>query len=172
MPPGLADLKKPDIDTITHIFYCGYTFSPDPIKETENNDTTAEKAMEALNKLAQHPLWLYLQGPRRASRWWNGSPARDGKSWSWHEVRPDVVLGFVPNNNAALGKGSRVQKWTLFSNTFLSMRMMIWGSLKPSKTHGTRAFNVVADQVKPMGDGRVFWPRASSPGLWGHLWIT
>ncbi|KAK0199357.1 hypothetical protein DFS33DRAFT_1401005, partial [Desarmillaria ectypa] len=206
---GALVRKIPDIDTVTHIFYCAYAFSPDPIEETKNNGAMAEKAMKALNKLAPHLAFVAVPTRTKASimfAYGNAmekmsydpplresypripglkgklfyydvvdkiAEASDGKSWSWCEVRLDLVLGFVPNNNVYNfghdlavylslyarfeGKGSRVHypgtmgNWTALSNDASQdriARMMIWGSLNSSKTYG-RAFNV-ADQAKPM----------------------
>ncbi|EON67348.1 hypothetical protein W97_06601 [Coniosporium apollinis CBS 100218] len=95
-----------------------------------------------------------------------------GKQWTWCEVRPDVVVGFVPNNNvyclaqalalylscyaAVAGPGASVEfpgtaaSWTILSNDSsqdILAKFSIWASLHPSETGG-QAFNV-ADNARP-----------------------
>ncbi|KAL7273518.1 hypothetical protein RUND412_003613 [Rhizina undulata] len=99
--------------------------------------------------------------------------ASEGKSWKWCEVRPDVIVGFVPNNNAmnvaqplalflslyhsVYGPGARIpfpgtekswlNKHTDTSHDLLA-RFEIYASLNPEKTHaGT--FNI-ADSETPV----------------------
>lgn len=92
----------------------------------------------------------------------------EGKKWTWCEVRPDLVVGFVPNDNShclaqtlgiylslyrhVRGEGSEVP-WpgTTKSYNVLSSqtsqdimaRFSIWASLNPEKTGGGEAFNVI-----------------------------
>jgi len=104
-----------------------------------------------------------------------------GKSWTWCDVRPDAVVGFVPGGSAfnltahwgtylalyALveGKGAKVH----FPGTQSGMnalyndassdtigKLAIWASLNPDKTGG-QIFNV-ADCEKPSSQ-RERWPR-------------
>lgn len=104
-----------------------------------------------------------------------------GKKWTYCEIRPDMVVGFVPNNNAHClaqtlaiylslfayvnGKGSNVpfpgndMSWTIQSNDSsqdLVARFSIYASLRPEKTGGGTAFNV-ADREKP-SSWSVKWP--------------
>jgi hypothetical protein len=103
-----------------------------------------------------------------------------GKSWSWCEIRPDVIVGFVPNNNvyclaqalatylslyAALeGKGAKVafpgteKSWKIKSNDSsqdIIARFSIYASLNPELC-GDQAFNV-ADHSKA-SSWEVKWP--------------
>jgi hypothetical protein len=91
-----------------------------------------------------------------------------GKKWTWCEVRPDLVVGFVPNDNAHClaqslgiylslfrhvnGKGSKVpwpgtrKSYTVLSsqtNQDVLARFSIWASLNPQVTGQGQAFNVV-----------------------------
>lgn len=103
-----------------------------------------------------------------------------GKGWTWCEVIPDVVVGFVPNNNAyclaqwlALylslyreinGAGAEVQfpgnekSWTIKSNDSnqdMIGRFAVYASLHPEKTAGQR-YNI-ADNAK-WSTWSVKWP--------------
>ncbi|PGH26444.1 hypothetical protein AJ80_01942 [Polytolypa hystricis UAMH7299] len=89
-----------------------------------------------------------------------------GKSWTWSEIIPDIIIGFVPNNNVyclaqalALylslyaeveGKGAEVpfpgteESWKILSNDSsqdVIAKFSIDASLNPAKTGGER-FNV------------------------------
>ncbi|MCJ1298326.1 hypothetical protein MMC08_001115 [Hypocenomyce scalaris] len=102
-----------------------------------------------------------------------------GKSWTWCEVRPDVVVGYVPNNNtyclaqtlgiylslyaAIEGHGASCpypgppDAYTALANTTaqdILARFSIYASLHPSAT-GERAFNVADDP---------------SPSSWSKRW--
>lgn len=96
-----------------------------------------------------------------------------GKKWTYCEVRPDMVVGFVPNNNAHClaqilaiylslyahvnGAGSSVpfpgndKSWTILSNDSsqdIVARFSIHAALRPGAAGGGRAFNV-ADRDSP-----------------------
>ena len=96
-----------------------------------------------------------------------------GKSWTWCDVRPDIVVGYVPNNNvysmaqhlvlylslyrAVEGAGAEVvfpgteKSWkVLFSQTPQDVlaHFCIYASLHPEKAGGGQGFNV-ADNSKP-----------------------
>lgn len=96
-----------------------------------------------------------------------------GKGWTWCEVRPDVVVGFVPNNNvyclaqtlatylacykAVEGEGAEVafpgteQSWKILSNDSsqdIIARFCIHAVLHPEACGNGRAFNV-ADSAVP-----------------------
>ncbi|KAJ7319069.1 hypothetical protein DFH08DRAFT_970966 [Mycena albidolilacea] len=96
----------------------------------------------------------------------------EGKNWTWCELRPDVVIGFVPNNNisclaqvlapyfvlyhAIEGAGAEVpfpgtsKSWTILSNDSsqdIIAKFAIFASLHPEKCGG-QAFNV-ADNRQP-----------------------
>ncbi|KAF7377633.1 NAD(P)-binding Rossmann-fold containing protein [Mycena sanguinolenta] len=95
-----------------------------------------------------------------------------GKTWTWCELRPDVVIGFVPNNNvyclaqdlapflslyrAIEGTGAELpfpgtaKSWTNLSNDSsqdIIAKFAIFASLHPEKCGG-QSFNV-ADNHKP-----------------------
>ena len=95
----------------------------------------------------------------------------EGKPWKWCEIRPDVVVGYVPNNNVYClaqtmsiylsmyksieGEGAECpfpgteKSWKILSNDSsqdIVARFSIYASLHPEKTGG-RAFNV-ADNDK------------------------
>ena len=103
-----------------------------------------------------------------------------GKAWTWCEVIPDNIIGFVPNNNiyclaqtvgpylalyAELnGKGAEVafpgteRSWknlTNESNQDIVAKMCIWASLHPEKTSEQR-YNA-ADNAEP-SSWSVKWP--------------
>jgi hypothetical protein len=91
-----------------------------------------------------------------------------GRKWTWCEIRPDLVVGFVPNNNAhclaqslgiylslyrfVKGRNSKVP-WpgteksyrVLSSQTNQDMvaKFSIWASLNPEIAGGGEAFNVI-----------------------------
>lgn len=91
-----------------------------------------------------------------------------GKAWTWCEVRPDLVVGFVPNNNSHClaqslgiylslychvnGKGSKVP-WpgtaksyqVLSSQTSQDIlaKFSIWASLRPQVAGQGEAWNVI-----------------------------
>lgn len=104
------------------------------------------------------------------------------KAWSWCEVRPDVIIGFVPNNNVMCvaqtlaiflslfasihGKGSQVpfpgtQKpyKALFNPSCQDTiaRFSIYASLNPSVCGSGRAFNVADNDA---------------PTTWSSIWPT
>lgn len=104
-----------------------------------------------------------------------------GKKWTYCEVRPDMVVGFVPNNNAHClaqilaiylslyahvnGPSSAVpfpgndQSWTVLSNDSsqdMVARFSIHAALRPEHAGGGRAFNV-ADRARP-SSWSVKWP--------------
>ncbi|CAK7221530.1 hypothetical protein SBRCBS47491_004556 [Sporothrix bragantina] len=104
-----------------------------------------------------------------------------GKKWTYCEIRPDMVVGFVPNNNAHClaqvlavylslyahinGQGSSVpfpgndKSWTIQSNDSsqdIVARFSIFASLRPHAAGEGRAFNV-ADRVRP-SSWSVKWP--------------
>lgn len=95
----------------------------------------------------------------------------EGKAWTWTEVRPDNIIGFVPNNNAYCiaqtlavylslyafveGKGSNVpfpgtaKSWTHLTNDSsqdIVGKFSIYASLHGHQTGG-RTFNVADSQV-------------------------
>ncbi|KAH6885977.1 hypothetical protein B0T10DRAFT_608393 [Thelonectria olida] len=103
-----------------------------------------------------------------------------GKSWTWCDVIPDVIVGFVPNNNIYClaqflglylslyaeinGKGSEVQfpgteeSWKILSNDSsqdIVAKTAIYASLHPERSSGQR-FNA-ADNSKPSSWSRK-WP--------------
>ncbi|KAK5201245.1 hypothetical protein LTR16_003350 [Cryomyces antarcticus] len=103
------------------------------------------------------------------------------KSWSWCEVRPDVVVGFVPNNNVYClaqtlatylslyvnieGKGATCafpgteRSWEILSNDSsqdIVAKFSIYASLHPEDCGGGQAFNV-ADNSTP-SSWSVKWP--------------
>lgn len=105
-----------------------------------------------------------------------------GKSWTYCEVRPDMVVGFVPNNNAhclaqvlavylslyahVSGPGAEVPfpgnetSWGVLSNDSsqdIVARFSIYAALRASQGTGDgRAFNV-ADRARP-SSWSVKWP--------------
>ncbi|KAK6366868.1 hypothetical protein LTS17_010419 [Exophiala oligosperma] len=91
-----------------------------------------------------------------------------GRKWTWCEVRPDLVVGFVPNNNAQClsqslgiylslyrfvnGRGSKVpwpgteKSYNVLSsqtNQDMVAKFSIWASLNPKLCGGGEAFNVI-----------------------------
>lgn len=105
----------------------------------------------------------------------------EGKSWTYCEIRPDMVVGFVPNNNAHClaqvlavylslyrhvhGEGSSIafpgndKSWKTQSNDSsqdVVARFSIFASLHPEAAGGGRAFNV-ADRSAP-SSWSVKWP--------------
>ncbi|KAF7369079.1 NAD(P)-binding Rossmann-fold containing protein [Mycena venus] len=97
----------------------------------------------------------------------------EGKNWTWCELRPDVIIGFVPNNNfsclaqvlalylslyrAIEGAGAEVpfpgtaQSWTILSSDSgqdIIAKFAIFASLHPEKCGGGQAFNI-ADNHEP-----------------------
>ncbi len=103
-----------------------------------------------------------------------------GKSWTWCEVIPDVVVGYVPNNNTYClaqtlsiylslyasinGSGATCQfpgnaeSWTVLSNDSpqdIVARFSIYASLHPSETGG-RSFNVAGNDNPSSWSKR--WP--------------
>lgn len=95
-----------------------------------------------------------------------------GKSWTWCDVIPDVIIGFVPNNNIYClaqmlglylslyaeinGKGAEVQfpgtdlSWKALSNDSsqdVIAKTAIQASLRPEKSGGNRYH--AADNAKP-----------------------
>jgi len=104
-----------------------------------------------------------------------------GKSWTWCEVRPDVIVGFAPNGSTfglaghwasylslyALveGKGAKVpfpgteEGYTCLFNEAsaeIIAKFAIWASLHPDKAGGGQLFNI-ANQAKPESM-RERWP--------------
>ncbi|KAL8744445.1 MAG: hypothetical protein Q9184_007996 [Pyrenodesmia sp. 2 TL-2023] len=99
--------------------------------------------------------------------------ASAGRQWSWCDIRPDAVIGFVPNGSAfnlaahwatylslyALvhGKGASVpfpgtrKAYTSSYNEASAAtiaKCAIWAALHPHRTRGGQIFNI-ADQAKP-----------------------
>ncbi|KAK0938556.1 hypothetical protein LTR29_009870 [Friedmanniomyces endolithicus] len=110
---------------------------------------------------------------------WLASQSR-GKTWTWCEVRPDVVIGFVPNNNVYClaqtlgtylscyreieGEGAEVsfpgteKSWKILSNDSsqdIVARFCIHAALHPETCGQGQAFNV--------GDN-------SQPSSWSKKW--
>lgn len=106
--------------------------------------------------------------------------ASKGKAWKYAEVIPDVIIGFVPNNNiyclaqtlstylslyaSVEGAGAEVafpgteQSWQIKSNDSsqdVVAKFAIWASLHPDQTHAQR-FNT-ADNASP-SSWSVKWP--------------
>jgi hypothetical protein len=104
-----------------------------------------------------------------------------GKSWGWAEVIPDVIIGFVPNNNIYClpqqlglylslyryvnGEGAEVQfpgteqSWTIKSNDSsqdIIAKFSIYISLHPESCAGGNRFNV-ADNAEPSSWSKK-WP--------------
>lgn len=104
-----------------------------------------------------------------------------GKRWTYCEIRPDMVVGFVPNNNAHClaqilaiylslyahvnGAGSEVpfpgneKSWVIHSNDSsqdIVARFSIYASLRPDRAGDGRAFNV-CDRSRP-SSWSVKWP--------------
>jgi hypothetical protein len=104
-----------------------------------------------------------------------------GKKWSFCDVRPDIVVGYVPNNNfyclpqvlaiflslyaSIEGKGATVpfpgneRSWKSLSNDSsqdIIAKFSIWASLHPETCGGGQGFNV-ADTVQPV-TWSVKWP--------------
>jgi hypothetical protein len=108
-----------------------------------------------------------------------------GQRWTWCEIRPDIVVGFVPNNNAHClqqslgiylslyahvnGKGGKlpfpgtntsyVAKFNPASQ-YIIAQFSIHASLHPSTTGAGRGFNV-ADNNEP-SSWSVIWPTICS----------
>ncbi|KAJ7579828.1 hypothetical protein C8J56DRAFT_1016255 [Mycena floridula] len=107
-----------------------------------------------------------------------------GKSWSWCDIRPDLVVGFAPNGSAyslvgywanylavyrqVEGKGAKVAfpgskagYDSLFNDVSSGViaRAAIWASLNPDKTSG-EIFNV-ANSATP-SSMRERWPRIAA----------
>ncbi|KAF2669344.1 hypothetical protein BT63DRAFT_401500 [Microthyrium microscopicum] len=105
--------------------------------------------------------------------------ASKGKSWSWCEVIPDVIIGFVPNNNIYClpqilglylslyryhnGKDAEVafpgtsESWKILSNDSPQDQIAcfsIYASLNPKKC----------------GDGQRFNTAVSEPSSWSEKW--
>lgn len=103
------------------------------------------------------------------------------KTWTYCEIRPDVVVGFVPQNNAhclaqilaiylslyahVRGSGSIVpfpgndKSWTIRSNDSsqdIVARFSMYAALNPEKCGNGQAFNV-ADRAEPSTWSRK-WP--------------
>ena len=106
--------------------------------------------------------------------------ASEGKYWTYCEIRPDAIVGFVPQNNAmniaqatglflslwrdVQGEGSEVpfpgnsSAWTALhtdSSQDILARFHIYASLHPVQTTG-RAFNVVDG---PAATWQEVWPQ-------------
>ena len=104
-----------------------------------------------------------------------------GKQWTWCEVRPDVVVGFVPNNNvyclaqtlgtylsayrAIEGEGATCEfpgteeSWEILSNDSsqdIIARFCIHAALNPKTCGQGQAFNV-ADNSQPSSWSKK-WP--------------
>lgn len=105
--------------------------------------------------------------------------ASKGKSWKYCEVIPDMIVGFVPNNNiyclaqtlatylslyaAVEGKGAECafpgneKSWVIKSNDSsqdIVAKLTIYASLHPEKSHGER-YNAADNEV---------------PGSWSKKW--
>jgi len=104
----------------------------------------------------------------------------NGKPWTWCEVRPDVVVGFVPNNNVYClaqtlatylscyreleGKGAECafpgteKSWKILSNDSgqdIIARFCIHAALHPETCGGGQAYNVAS---------------SSKPSSWAQKW--
>jgi hypothetical protein len=104
-----------------------------------------------------------------------------GKRWSFCDIRPDIVVGYVPNNNFYClpqvlaiylslfanveGKGATVpfpgntKSWKSLSNDSsqdIIAKFSIWASLHPNTCGDGQGFNV-ADTVKPV-TWELKWP--------------
>ncbi|KAL8640211.1 MAG: hypothetical protein Q9228_002844 [Teloschistes exilis] len=111
--------------------------------------------------------------------------ASEGRQWTWCDIRPDAVVGFVPNGSAfnltahwanylslyALveGKGAEVPfpgtlkaYDSLYNEASADIiaRCSIWAALHPEKAGGGQAFNI-ADQAKAESM-RERWPRLAA----------
>jgi hypothetical protein len=111
---------------------------------------------------------------------WISSYAK-GKKWTWNETRPDIIVGFVPNNSAYSlanslgiyfslwaeieGKGSEVpfpgtmNSWKAKSNEAggdMIARQTIFLSLKPETCGNGEAFNVASSPQWESWETR--WP--------------
>ncbi|CAO1602992.1 MAG: hypothetical protein LQ349_005949 [Xanthoria aureola] len=111
--------------------------------------------------------------------------ASAGKQWTWCDIRPDAVIGFVPNGSAfnlaahwanylslyRLIEGAEAQVpfpgssacyHALYNEASADIigKLAIWTSLHPAEAGGGRIFNI-ADQAKPesMKDR---WPRLAA----------
>lgn len=105
----------------------------------------------------------------------------EGKKWTYCEIRPDMVVGFVPNNNAHClaqtlsvylslyayvnGAGAEVpfpgndKSWKILSNDSsqdIVARFSIYAALHPEVAGGGKAFNVV-DRSQP-SSWSIKWP--------------
>ena len=107
----------------------------------------------------------------------------ENKSWSFTEIRPDAIIGFVPNHNAmnlaqclALffsfykwkeGQGAEIafpgskKAWTARhtdTHQDILAKFHIWSALRPEQVKG-KAFNIADGQVISWAD---IWPGISS----------
>ncbi|KAI4086546.1 MAG: hypothetical protein LQ344_007449 [Seirophora lacunosa] len=107
--------------------------------------------------------------------------ASAGRQWSWCDIRPDAVIGFVPNGSSfnlaahwatylslyALvnGKGARVPfpgtrkaYMALYNEASAATvgRCAVWAALHPHRTRGGQVFNI-ADRAQP-GSMSERWP--------------
>ncbi len=104
-----------------------------------------------------------------------------GKSWTWNETRPDIIVGFVPNNNyyslatslgifftlwaEVEGKGTEVpypgtmESWKAKSNlagSDMIARQTIYLSLRPETCGNGEAFNTASEMEWQTWERR--WP--------------
>ncbi|GAA91601.1 SirQ [Aspergillus luchuensis IFO 4308] len=193
--------KISSIDTISHVYYAAYRASDVPAEECRLNKEMLRAAVQTLEALSPklsfaYGVYLLDKFPFR-----NQIPLKEdlprvpaeyakdlfyyhevdllqelciGKTWSWCEVRPDVIVGLAPFGNAncmaqtmgiylslyrALeGPNARVPfpgnstTWTLQStdsNQDIIARFCIHASLQPREKVHTRAFNI-ADSARPV----------------------
>ncbi|KAJ6005161.1 hypothetical protein N7451_003105 [Penicillium sp. IBT 35674x] len=102
-----------------------------------------------------------------------------GKTWTWCEIRPDVIVGFVPNNNA------HCLAQTL--GIYLSLYAHINGSGSSVSFPGTKAsyearFNAASQDIIAQfgiyaslnpniaGGGRAFNVADTEPSSWSVIW--
>ncbi|PWY72959.1 hypothetical protein BO70DRAFT_413562 [Aspergillus heteromorphus CBS 117.55] len=195
--------KIPSVETISHVYYAAYRASDNPAEECRLNKEMLRAAVQTLETLSPqlsfaYGVYLLDKFPFR-----NQIPlsedlprvpaeyAKDlfyyhevdllhelsaNKSWSWCEVRPDVIVGVAPFGNANCmaqtlgiylsiyrhihGANARIPfpgtttSWNIHStdsNQDLIARFCIHLSLHPSPRTAihTRAFNI-ADSARPV----------------------
>ncbi|KAL8775102.1 MAG: hypothetical protein Q9209_000581, partial [Squamulea sp. 1 TL-2023] len=111
--------------------------------------------------------------------------ASAGKSWTWCDIRPDAVIGFVPNGSAfnltahwatylSLYRliegpeakipfpGSPAGYTSLYNEASADIiaKLAIWASLHPAEAGGGQIFNI-ADQAKPESM-QTRWPKLAA----------
>ncbi|KKY33097.1 putative sirq protein [Diaporthe ampelina] len=98
---ALLTEKVTDIDTVTHVVYTAYRVPPEkgPMPLRAANDALLETSITAITALA--PRIQSVDIIKRLS-------AEAVNSWTFTEVRPDTIIGFVPGikaMNVAQGLG-------------------------------------------------------------------